>query len=142
MRPGYRLFTDRDIAPRELARLFAAVGWGTEMEYSLEKIRTSIKSHSFVAYIRDEHHRLVGYVSVFTDGAFSVVLNELVVDPEHQGRGLGRALLQAVEKAFPGLPIYVMAFESSAAFFARQGYALPHRPMLVMTKTSKNQGSG
>jgi len=74
-----------------------AVGWGSIEEYDLREIENSIESYTFVAHIRDEMGLLVGYVSAFSDKAFSIFIGELVVRPEFQGKEIGRQLLETVE---------------------------------------------
>ena len=50
--------------------------------------------------LAEENNRLVGYARVVRFGAIEQ-LTELMVDPAHQGRGVGRALL---ERCWPGAP--------------------------------------
>lgn len=47
---------------------------------------------------RDRGH-LVGFVNVIGDGGAHAVLLDTVVDPEHQGRGVGRALVSRAASA-------------------------------------------
>lgn len=42
---------------------------------------------------------LVGFVNVIGDGGVHAVLLDTVVDPEHQGQGIGRALVAAAADA-------------------------------------------
>ncbi|WP_285103877.1 GNAT family N-acetyltransferase [Promicromonospora sp. MEB111] len=47
----------------------------------------------------DPTGNLVGFVNVIGDGGAHAVLLDTVVDPEHQGRGVGRALVVAAADA-------------------------------------------
>ncbi|MNW02814.1 Acetyltransferase (GNAT) family protein [compost metagenome] len=62
------------------------------------------------------------------------MLGELVVHPAVQGMGIGRALMQRVEQAFPGVPIYVKAMGQAKHFFAACGYREPKAEVTVMFK--------
>lgn len=133
----YRLYTNKKISPVEYAELMASVGWGVRQDYDQDKIKKSIESYPFVAHIRNHEGQLVGYVSAFSDGAFSTFISELVVHPHHQGIGLGSKLLNAVEKRFEGVPIYAIVLASEKEFFIRQGYARPKRELIVVTKRNR-----
>ncbi|MFJ3408148.1 GNAT family N-acetyltransferase [Promicromonospora sp. NPDC090134] len=47
----------------------------------------------------DPAGKLVGFVNVIGDGGAHAVLLDTVVDPEHQGQGIGRALVAAAADA-------------------------------------------
>lgn len=112
----------------------ASVGWGNEADYDPASIQRSLAAYPFVVYARDEAGQLVGYVTAFSDGAFSTFIGELVVRPEAQRRGLGSALLQRVEEQYPGIPVYVQSFADVEGFFQRRGYRARKRPQSVMFK--------
>ncbi|WP_133510727.1 GNAT family N-acetyltransferase [Candidatus Thiosymbion oneisti] len=137
MSKSFQVFTDKRIEPEEFAELMDSVGWGSIEEYDSHEIRDSIESYTFIAHIRDEMGLLVGYVSTFSDRAFSTFIGELVVRPEFQGRGLGKELLRAVESRFEGVPVYANPFESAKDFFIRQEYSEPKRPMVVVSKRNQ-----
>ncbi len=90
---SYEMFADKNIAAGELANLMASAGWGTEGDYDATAIEKSLSAYPMIAYCRDSDGLLVGYISAFTDGAFSTFVGELVVRPTYQQRGIGSALL-------------------------------------------------
>lgn len=49
--------------------------------------------HSIAWVVAHDGGRLVGFINVIGDGGSHAVLLDTVVDPEHQGRGVGRALV-------------------------------------------------
>src|SRR2546426_542371 len=80
-----------------------------------------------VAHARDAADQLVGYISPFSDGAFSTFVGELVVRPEVQHHGIGSELLAAVEREYPGVPIYAHSFADTEPFFVQRGYRAGER---------------
>ena len=68
------------------------------------------------------------------------ILEDIIVDPEHRGRGVGAALLDAITAAFEarGAPQVVLstAFQNEAAqrLFERAGF---RRTMIEMTRDAK-----
>jgi len=137
MNQRFELFINKEIEPKEFSELMASVGWGLEEDYDYLQIKKSIASYPFVAHIRNEENELVGYISAFSDGAFSTFIGELIVKPQYQRQNLGKELINSVEEKFKGIPIYAKAFESEKGFFIQQGYTEPKRPMMVVSK--KNQ---
>ncbi|WP_158291762.1 GNAT family N-acetyltransferase [Lampropedia puyangensis] len=109
-----------------------SVGWGSH--YSEELVQRSLAAYPYVAYVRSDSGALWGYVSAFSDHAFSTMLGELVVHPLAQGKGIGRALLSAVESEFTGIPIYVKPLGDAKRFFVACGYRAPAIEMQVLFK--------
>ena len=108
-----------------------AAGWGEHDETAFVR---SYAAYPLVVHARADDGAMVGYLSAFSDGAFSTMLGELVVHPAVQGMGIGRALMQRVEQAFPGVLIYVKAMGQAKHFFAACGYREPKAEVTVMFK--------
>lgn len=109
-----------------------SVGWGNKYPESL--VLRSMAAYPFIAHARSMDGKLLGYVSAFSDQAFSTMLGELVVHPAVQGKGLGRALLLAVEQAFLGIPVYVKPLPQAKEFFLACGYKSPASEITVLFK--------
>lgn len=125
---------DRGIAATELIGLLASVDWGEASDYDPTAVARSIAAHSYVAYCRDDDGLLVGYVSAFSDGIATIILNELAMHPDYWRRGIGSRLLACAIKHHAGIPIYAMPFrDNSEAFMLKRGFRFPRRSMSVVT---------
>lgn len=97
---GRRIFfsTDRDIDLYELEELCDAVGWSRR---PLRKVKKAIQ-HSFVVISmweqRGTHQQLIGFSRATSDHAFNATIWDVVVHPDFQGKGLGKALMNQVIK--------------------------------------------
>lgn len=131
--PTLKILTDKNIAAGELANLFASVGWGAEADYDAEAVERSLSAYPIIAHCRDSDGLLVGYVSAFTDGAFSTFVGELVVRPTHQRRGIGSALLTLVSEKCRGVAVYATPFQDTETFFLDRGFRVPKRQMSVVS---------
>jgi ribosomal protein S18 acetylase RimI-like enzyme len=130
---SFELFADKNIKPDELLNLMVSVGWGKESDYDFDALERSIAAYPIIAYCRDRNGTLVGYVSAFTDNAFSTFIGELIVRPEFQCKGIGSSLLTHVVEKCSGVPVYASPFEDTQDFFLERGFKLPKRLMSVVS---------
>ncbi len=90
--------TDRDIDLYELEELCDTVGWSRR---PLRKVKKAIE-HSFLVasmwQVRGTQRRLIGFARATSDHAFNATIWDVVVHPQFQGRGLGKALMKYVLK--------------------------------------------
>lgn len=89
---------DREIDLYELEELCDAVGWSRR---PLRKVKKAIQ-HSFVVVTmweqRGNYRRLIGFSRATSDHAFNATIWDVVVHPEFQGKGLGKALMKQIIK--------------------------------------------
>lgn len=130
----YQFFTDKSVQITELIDLVVSVGWGAENDYDASDFQRSLAAYPFIVYARNLRGRLVGYLSAFSDGAFSTFIGELFVHPGVQGTGIGTELLRRVAQRYPGVPIYAAPFDEARDFFLKRGYRIPKRPMTILSK--------
>ncbi len=130
----FQIVENKNIMPAEFAALMGAVSWGAAADYDPAVIKRSLAAYPFVAHVRDGSGQLVGYISAFSDGAFSTFIGELVVRPQAQGRGIGTALLELVEQRYTGIPLFIHSFVDVQEFFLQRGYRVPARPIAALSK--------
>lgn len=124
----------------ELNALFTALGWG---EHSNAQLERSMGAYTATICARAEDEgMLVGYASVFSDEVLTTMFGEFAVHPKYQRRGIGRAMMLAVERAFPDAPIYVKALGDSREFYAAMGFRLAGTPMSSMYKPPSSLAKG
>jgi GNAT superfamily N-acetyltransferase len=90
--------TERDIDLYELEELCDAVGWSRR---PLRKVKKAIQ-HSFMVVSmweqRGARRRLIGFSRATSDHAFNATIWDVVVHPDFQGKGLGKALMKQIIK--------------------------------------------
>jgi ribosomal protein S18 acetylase RimI-like enzyme len=97
---NFRIFfsTDREIDLYELEELCDAVGWSRR---PLRKVKKAIQ-HSFLVVSmweqRGNQRRLIGFSRATSDHAFNATIWDVVVHPDYQNKGLGKALMRQVIK--------------------------------------------
>ena len=90
--------TERDIDLYDLEELCDAVGWSRR---PLRKVKKAIQ-YSFLVVsmweVRGNRRRLIGFSRATSDHAFNATIWDVVVHPDFQGRGLGKALMKQLIK--------------------------------------------
>lgn len=116
-----REYTDPDW--NELMPLYAAVGW-TNYTDKPEMLRAAY-AHSLCILAAYEDDRLLGVVRAVGDGASIVFIQDILVFPKYQRRGIGKALLCAMMERYR--MVYQMELltddtEKTVAFYEALGF--------------------
>ena len=112
---------DAPIEPKEIEDLRETVGW-ERSEGTYEEIINRLYTYYTV---RNEHDRLVGYMSVLSDGRSNSFLLDLVVHPHYQKKGLGiRIVTRAIAdmKAAGIQCVHVTFNEKLESFYSKCGF--------------------
>ena len=107
----------------EIMDLYASVGW-TAYTNDPDALKRGF-AHSLLTLGAYENHRLIGIVRAVGDGATVVLIQDLLVYPEHQRKGIGTALLQAVISRFPTvrqIQLVTDNTEKTKAFYRSCGF--------------------
>lgn len=90
--------TERDIDLYDLEELCDAVGWSRR---PLRKVKKAIQ-HSFLVVSMWEQQgnrrRLIGFSRATSDHAFNATIWDVVIHPDFQNKGLGKALMKYLIK--------------------------------------------
>ena len=90
--------SERELRFNEILSLYEAVGW-TNYTARPERLLAGYMG-SLAAWGAFAREKLVGVVRVVGDGATIVFVQDLVVAPSHQRRGIGSQLMCAVSERF------------------------------------------
>ena len=107
----------------EILSLYASVGWTAYTEHP-QVLRQGF-AHSLLILGAYEGETLLGLVRAVGDGATIVFVQDLLVRPEHQRKGIGSALLQAILDRYPQVRQIELATdntEKTKAFYHSMGF--------------------
>lgn len=108
----------------EILSLYTSVGW-TAYTDAPDTLRQGFE-HSLLTLAAYEHGQLVGLIRTVGDGYTIVFVQDILVFPEYQRRGIGTALLQAVLDRFCHVRQMEMATDDTPqtiAFYKSLGFA-------------------
>lgn len=117
--------SENDASSRdEVLALYDAVGWTTYTREPDTLVR-AIAQSSFCATARDDAGTLVGLTRVVSDDATIAYIQDVLVRPDAQGRGVGRALIEAALARYAHVRQIVMITDDEPgqrAFYESLGF--------------------
>lgn len=118
----YRL-VERAPTVEEYQRLRRAVGWG---EMTDAGVGTGL-ANALCSFVLELDGEVVGCARIVGDGGLYFYLQDVIVLPEHQGRGQGARLMDALmsfleRSAGPGAFVGLMAAVGAEPFYERYGF--------------------
>lgn len=114
----------------KLITLLTRSGWGTEDGYNDEKIQKMIKGCFLFLAAYKQDGSLVGYARVFSDDVSVSWLAEILVDPDHRGKSIGRQLMREFLNRTMHTAIYAEPFLGVEGFFKK--FDLTQKPSMVV----------
>ena len=107
----------------EILDLYTAVGWTAYTE-DAAALRQGYE-HSLLVLAAYEGNNLLGIIRAIGDGATIVFVQDILVRPEYQRRGVGTTLLQAVLNRYAGvrqIELVTDNTERTVAFYKSMGF--------------------
>lgn len=115
----YRTYNEQ-----EILRLYSSVGW-TAYTDTPDTLQQGFE-HSLLTLAAYENGQLVGLIRTVGDGYTIVFVQDILVFPEHQRKGIGTALLQAVLDRFSHVRQMELATDDTPqtiAFYKSLGFS-------------------
>lgn len=111
------------IAPAQLKALYLSVDWDSGNHP--DRLAKAIKGSDSVFSAWDGD-KLVGLVNVLSDGSIAAYVHYLLVRPEYQGEGIGRALIERVTEAYADcLHVVLVSYNEQIRFYEQCGFECP-----------------
>ena len=127
-----RIAVEHAIGAEEAHALYDAVGW-TAYTRDANLLARAIAGADLVLTARTDDGELIGLARTVSDGATICYVQDLLVRPEHQRAGIGRALLAGVLEHYAELRQVVLATDADGPheFYRALGFAPMHEVGLV-----------
>lgn len=95
----FTVSTDTGFTDAEVLALYSSVGW-TAYTANPELLHQAVRNSSFVVTARAADGTLVGLARTVSDDATICYVQDILVTPEFQGTGVGRALFSQVQQRY------------------------------------------
>ena len=112
-----------DYVEKDVLHLYASVGWTAYTDHP-DTLREGF-SHSLLTLAAYEDDRLVGLIRMVGDGVTVVLIQDLLILPEYQRKGIGTKLMQAALDRFSHvrqIQLVTDQTEKNIALYQSQGF--------------------
>ncbi len=114
----------KDIDKDELEELFLSLNWSSG-KYP-DKLAEALKNYGSV-YTAWDGGRLIGLIGTMDDGVMTAYVHYLLVNPEYQGKGIGRKLVEMTKEYYADyLKIVLVAYTNAIDFYVSCGFDASH----------------
>ena len=94
-----RTVSAESIDAESLCALYNSVGWSAYTR-DINRLLAAINGADFLV-IAQENGTLIGLARAISDDASVVYIQDILVRPSHQGRGIGKGLVEAILDRYP-----------------------------------------
>ncbi|MBU0515770.1 MAG: GNAT family N-acetyltransferase [Proteobacteria bacterium] len=103
---------------RKICRIFDRAPLGHR---DPDKLRRAAKN-SFLVCTAHHGREIIGFGRAMSDGEYQSAIYDVVVLPEHQGRGVGRAIMDALLARLPPGPVLIYVAPGKEGFYEHFGF--------------------
>jgi ribosomal protein S18 acetylase RimI-like enzyme len=89
-----------------------------------------------------EGERLAGFGRALSDGVYQAAVYDVAVQPEDQGRGLGRLIVTSILERLPSCNVMLYASPGKENFYRKLGFRLMKTGMAVFVKAEAMAAKG
>ena len=122
-----------DFTPKQLEELFLSVEWSSG--HYPEKLAIAMKNFETV-YTAWDGDRLIGLICALDDGIMTAYIHYMLVRPEYQGKGVGKALMEKCKEKYKDyLRIVLVSYNEETGFYEACGFKREEKssPMFITT---------
>ena len=105
---------------KDLENLFLSVDWSSG--HFPNKLAVAMKNFNTV-YSAWDGNKLIGMICVMDDGVMNAYVHYLLVNPDYQGKTIGRTLVNMVKEKYKDyMRIVVIAYNNELNFYEACGF--------------------
>ncbi len=125
------LYQERAIDPQAVRKLYESVDWWPERQE--QEIAEILRQYPTVGVWQGS--RLIGFARAVTDHRFRAFIEDVVVHPEYQDRGIGRLLLARLLQELEQIDtITLFCRPELIPFYERQGFQVFPKQVVMHRK--------
>ena len=125
----------KNYTSNDLQELFQSVGW-LSANYP-ERLKKALDNSETVFTVWDGE-KLVGLVNAIDDSELTAYVHYLCVNPEYQGQGIGKNLLQRIKEKYKNY-LYIILIAENNAYSARTAHPFQRNGAPFRFRLSKAQ---
>lgn len=121
----------QNFEPENLKDLFLSVEWSSG--HYPEKLVVAMKNSGSV-FTAWDNDKLIGLINALDDGIMTAYVHYLLVNPEYQGKGIGKELVRLISEKYKDyLRIVLIAYDKEVGFYQHCGLTVGEEktPMFI-----------
>ncbi len=117
----FEVKTSSELDAQDILKLFEQAGI-SKPNWSIDRMQRALKGSSVIVTAWNENE-LIGFGNAITDFAWIAYLSQLAVNPQFQGMGVGRKLLDLMRSELgEEVTLVVHSAEKASDFYQRAGF--------------------
>lgn len=100
-----------------LLALYQAEQW---TNFTKEKVAAMLEASASICLVLEEAGEIIGFARYITDGVETTFIGEIIVAKSHRRQGLGRRLIEEIERRLPATRIELVSEEDG--FYKALGF--------------------
>ncbi|WP_205032271.1 GNAT family N-acetyltransferase [Hwanghaeella grinnelliae] len=140
MMSGIEFSTEPVPDSQEIAALYLANGWSSGQKPDL--VRKALENSDGLVLAR-HRGQLIGLVYALSDGHLVVYYPHLIVHPDYQGKGVGKALMERIMQRYGDIHQQVLIADDHAEpFYRKLGFTFADgtKPMWIYDRAADGAG--
>jgi ribosomal protein S18 acetylase RimI-like enzyme len=108
------------VSPQEISELRKSVGWNSMEEYYNDSLK---QSYFYICCYEEDN--LIGFLDVVSNGVTDAYIQDVMVSPKYQGKGIGTNLINKAINKLKEDNIYMISVifeESLLSFYNKFGF--------------------
>ena len=117
------VYTERCKSNTDLYRLYARLGWNDVLKLETHQLMQAMEQSWYVIYVYSDE-KLVGTGRVISDGIINAYICGIGVDPEYQGKGIGKEIARKLINRCKnqGLHVQLLCEEGLVSYYEQMGF--------------------
>lgn len=109
--------------------------------HSAEIHQKTFSSSAAVIFVYDEY-QLVGFGRAISDGFIQAAIYDVAVLPSHQGRGIGKQIIEKIVASLPGCNFILYASPGKETFYEKLSFRRMKTAMALFVKADSMKDRG
>ena len=127
---GIEISTERSPNIDRVIQLFRQAGWLDKTD--ADRIKLMFENSTIIVTAWD-NDKMVGFARCLTDFVFNGQINNVVVDEEYKGRGIGKALIEKILHSSKKVTYILRPSSRNVGFYNKLGFE--HSDSVVFRRT-------
>jgi len=112
------------------------------MAYHSCEIHKRAFGNSHTVVFAFDNEALVGFGRAISDGEYQAAIYDVAVDPDYQGNGIGRMILQDIIRSIPSCNFILYASPGKEKFYEKENFRRMKTGMALFVNDERMQKNG